>query len=1019
MIIKIYQNVFNEELLPNIFEADNLGAWLLEHYGQTPEFPIDLYVGEPDEHRCITGDIQAILNAKDAFYSIIEKPAAANIGFWAFAQLFLTAVSIVDAAFSKPGTVMPPNVNRGQKSANNSFGDRTNQPRLFQRVEDIYGEVLSVPSEIASAWNYYDSYGNKFERGAYCIGRGYYDIETINETIKDSTTLIADIPDSGLSVYYPYTIPNGNPATPVLNIGTPLLDTIDTRIKNKNVNGIALRALNEITINGKKGYAFYANIIVQYDQTPPFSAVFSAGDQVEVVMPYDYGCGSTNSVDYYIPAGSVVDPHSAFPSGILSYNAPIGAYIDYVQGQLVAEITASKVSDVSFTMVSPFTLYIGDILRGYWFVGTSQTPFRFKIMNIVGTLFTINTGIVPNSLSQIRFAVYINYSGTYTVQSLEFSPQDSPEWSLFETGSWSKMLLTTSPFNRPVPVRRSIGSSFIDNLWPLINGIYGLTDIFLNAVITKINPDDEWTSWFKIINNQQTKILLNLAALQGLYKKIVAASGNSGPINISIDNEFEIQALVGGSPSGGIFSQSLSVASNEGDQATGASLLVDLQALLGNIGSVQIRARRITSHDYQIQGTVVDEVLWEAVYSVIPITVSHFGYKTCIFTETKLNQKALSIQNRELNVIAARLLPTWNGSVWSGVLNTDGTIASGTLNKTKNPTDIMAAITQDRKIGNRALNTLDIAQIVSVIATINTWNSNCSEFSYTFDSDTITYEKHLNIIATAIFSQMYYQNSKFRLAFDGPQAVSTGIVTHRSKKPGAVDTISRTFFQSSLYDGIQMVYVDPDTLKTETFYLPLDGNFTKAQKIEIPGIRNFTQAWFRANREFKRLFNQRLGIRTEMTQEARAFAPNARIDIVDNTRFKSYSGEVVGYNATTLTVTLSDPVVFKSGQNHTLVLAKRNGEPNAISCLAGATPYEVVLMQQPTETPVVVSGIDGIRTIYSFAADTDRAAMAYRIKSIDYASQPPYASVEAVRYDPDDYAADSQSVPNRSSVIGA
>jgi hypothetical protein len=166
-------------------------------------------------------------------------------------------------------------------------------------------------------------------------------------------------------------------------------------------------------------------------------------------------------------------------------------------------------------------------------------------------------------------------------------------------------------------------------------------------------------------------------------------------------------------------------------------------------------------------------------------------------------------------------------------------------------------------------------------------------------------------------------------------------VTHRSKQPGAVDTISRNFFDDSDYDAVQVIYNDPTTLVSESFYIPISGDFSKAKKIEIPGIQNFTQAWFRGNREYYRIFNQRIGIRTTMTMEARAFTPNLRIDVVDNTKFKIYSGEVLGINLLTKVLTLSDEVVFKVGQNHSVVLGKRNGTQEAIPCTELSRSFSV------------------------------------------------------------------------------
>lgn len=69
--------------------------------------------------------------------------------------------------------------------------------------------------------------------------------------------------------------------------------------------------------------------------------------------------------------------------------------------------------------------------------------------------------------------------------------------------------------------------------------------------------------------------------------------------------------------------------------------------------------------------------------------------------------------------------------------------------------------------------------------------------------------------------------------------------------------------------------------------------FIKPKELGLPGICHFPRAWLRANRECCKLFGQSMSIETAGLSDARLLL-NPRTDVVDNTRFKAYVGEVVG-----------------------------------------------------------------------------------------------------------------------------
>lgn len=524
------------------------------------------------------------------------------------------------------------------------------------------------------------------------------------------------------------------------------------------------------------------------------------------------------------------------------------------------------------------------------------------------------------------------------------------------------------------------------------------------SVILVTTAEPQTSDWITLPDLERTQVWCNVIAPNGLYKD------NGGKSLMQVDFEIEIEKLTNALVPTGVVeivpsSLSGSVADERADTIEHATAWV---------GPARVRMRRITNYDYGFEGTVVDEIKWVDLYSVSPVSKTDFGNKTTIHTVTKATPRATAAKTRQINCIAARRLPLYDGSEFSGAFDSNGLLVSGTISPTSKLVDIIAAVSVDPKIGARDLATdIDMPQIWSVQQSLDAWNSAAGQFNYTFDSDNISFEETLITIANAGFCLAYRQNGKIRLALDQAQAASTALFTHRNKKPGA-ETITRKFASDSEYDGVEFVYTDPDTEQSETITLPLDASYTKLKKFEIAGIRNFTQAWLRANREYRKILGQRITIETSTTMDARSLLPNSRIDVVDNTRFKSYDGEVVGQAG--LELTLSQDVQFTTGLPHSIVLMRRDGSLQSIAVTAGSAPNKVVLQSLPTETVVTNYGEAGIRTIFSFAADSARGAMAYLVQEIDF-SDGQYARIRAINYSPNYYQMDHEPIPDKSLII--
>ncbi|HCN89501.1 MAG TPA: hypothetical protein DIT28_10045 [Oxalobacteraceae bacterium] len=917
MRITLYDHPF-AVAAPQVFEADSLAHWLLDHYGAVPTVKVQIFKGEPCDGNEISHDIKAILAGDADEYVILQSPGGLDPITIAY---IVMAVFAVAAYVLTPRPVMPGNINRTQQSPNNALGDRQNQVRLLQRVEDIYGTVKAIPSLMMPTYDKYID-NSKYEYGYYCVGRGYYSVATLN----DGDTLIADIPGASAAVYDPFTSPNAG--TPVLQIGSPIIDKVATVRRAIEVDGLTLKALNQVQLATSAKYTFTPDvgggIISQAAKNPNFNAVCVIGDVITVTM----------TDDLKITTGVAA---AATTGNTFTDTGAAGLFTDILAGDTFS--------------VSGFS------------TAANNGAFTVATKPDANTL-TVTGGVLVDESATATFTIGRNYSGTYTIltvndASIVLTPASSASW---------------------------------------VTAITGKTCAIQAAGKT------EYTAWTTLPDVDRTEVWCNIIAANGMFKDNGGKS--SATVNFSIEIE-QLSALL--VPLGIVETVTGSLSGSVSDEIADT-----VEHATAWTGPARVRMRRTTDYDYGFSGTVMDEIKWADLYSVSPVTKTDFGNKTTIHTITQATARATAVKTRQLNCIASRLLPTYNGTVFSGAFDATGRLASGTIAATSKLVDIIAAVSVDPKIGARDLATeIDMAQIWGVQQQLDAWSTECGQFNYTFDTDNTSFEETIISIANAGFCIAYRQNGKIRLSLDHAQASSSAIFTHRNKKP-ASETITRKFASDSEYDGVEFIYSDPDSNQSETIKLPLDGSYTKTKKFEIAGIRSFAQAWLRANREYQKLIGQRINIETVTTLDARALLPNTRIDVVDNTHFKSYDGEVVGQSG--LELTLSQDVAFAVGLPHSIVLMRRDGSLQSITATAGSAPNKVILQSLPSEAITTQYGAAGVRTIYSFAADSARGAMAYLVQELDM-SDGQYATIRAINYADGYYQSDYAAIPAKASVI--
>ena len=903
--IKYYKDTFSSEC--EIFEASTAAEWIINNTNGS----VTVYQNDKD----VTDNI-GLLSISGGEFTVLETPADPTI--LVNAGLAYLGSAVVD--FITPDIPqIDPAKNSSLSSANNQLSGRSNRARILQRVEDIYGQVRSIPTLLMPTYTKYK--GNiAFEYSYMCVGRGYYDISDV----RDGDTPAASITGTDVNFYEPFTSPNSGDAPSVV-VGDTVADDVILARRSNEVDGITLKAPNEINLSNPDTYTYTPGVKDTIKQVgvgkPSFGSVAEAGDSVAVAMIASIFSLSSSTI--------AVATNSSFVSSL--------------GGEFSGVFVGSIITVAGFT--------------------DSANNGSFTVSSVTGggtTLSIVGTPLVAELEGDaVTFNQSVSYNGTYEIESLT---EDT-------------LTLTTSTFTSTISNSSSV------------------------ALVGKT----EWTDWSVLDRADRNQIFVNIVARQGIYK-----DSGDGKTATSVSYEVQVEELNSSLvPTGNVTTYPSSITGGSGDEKANTEEITTAYT-----GPARVRVRRASDFDFSFSGAVVDEIKFDDLYSVSPISNLEFGDVTTVYSVTRATTRATAVKERQLNALVTRKIPTYNGSVFSGVIDGDGLHVSGTISPTKRFIDIVAAISLDPLVGGVSLtDDIDINQIYQQYLAVAAWSTEYADFSYTFDSDNTSYEESIRMIADACFCQAYRQNSKIRFNFEQAQLDSVALFTHRNKKPNS-ETITRSFSSDSDYDGIEFTYTDPETEKQETIKLPDDAS--KYKKLEPPGIREYSTAYIRAKRELNKLLFSRIAIQTDTTTDARLLLPYSRVDIADNTRFKSYDGEVI--NKTGLLLTLSKEVFFTSGETHSIVFIKRDGSIESITCTAGINTNEVLLSAAPSELLVTEFGQDGVRTIYSFSADINRGAIAYLVQEIS-SSEKSYITVRGINYTDKYYQDDNAIIPAKDTII--
>lgn len=384
----------------------------------------------------------------------------------------------------------------------------------------------------------------------------------------------------------------------------------------------------------------------------------------------------------------------------------------------------------------------------------------------------------------------------------------------------------------------------------------------------------------------------------------------------------------------------------------------------------EVEVERTSLTDKTFSGTVVDEIKWRDLYLVNDVAVGDLdvSYATTVHAEIKATESALRVKDRKLNCTATRLIAEHTGS--GNFASTESTVSDMFA-------DVIASIWRDPLFGRGEDDEVNWQQLFDMQADMVTYyggdNDPC-RVGYTFDSDKITAEDAIKLICNAVNVIPYRIGSVLNFWFERPQSQSAMQFGHRFKHPGT-DQRSRGFGPEDDKTGVELTYFDENT---EVFETVLRGSDINPLKIELSGCITPRGAQIKVDREWNKLRYSRIQHGFDATALGREVVPGMRIDVVDNTRYAPYNGEIRAVDG--LTLKISQPVTLDTPTDYSVVLTRSDGTLESIAIASQSSPDTVTLATAPGEPPQVGRNAD--KTTYSIGTDDMRTSRAMLVREI-------------------------------------
>jgi hypothetical protein len=927
-------------------------------------------------------------------------------------SIALTAASIAVALLLRPNTTQKLN---SAGSPNNALGNRTNKARPNERIPDIFGtlyatfDLLAFPYKTFVADGYYGN--TEYEHVYACIGRGSYVINQVSGLyqVRDDTTPLSEIDNAQCGIYGPGTAPMSG--SPELIIGPYAAEPVVNLIPSTCVNGQILNDFNigselgegfsytggGITITGDPGVGqiqAIAGLGLHITGNLDLSTYINVGDSITIG-------GAPGNITSFM---TFIDDLCVDPAGIQP-SVHIGSYLGV---QCVYTVTAI------FSLANP-----GDTL-------VLNTPTALEAINpawtTIGLFGSLTAGSFtgPMSVAQSLFNFFEN--GSFYV---------GPFWLNYPTmeAVWSNFVCPQGLFRIDTSNNQQTVESIVNvYVWPCdVNGNPTTTAPVVSTCTFGGNSTDRLMKGGTL----KTTVTPGPGGILIMAQKTNAAPNFTGTASYTDQTQWRDLYIISGSPP-----------ATFGNVTTVQTIIPNTPASLA-IKERKLNAlvtRVVQSSSYGPPVATVADIQIIGIFgapSALEITVAgtnnvdggfQIGDTVNYSIEYSSGIIITLAGQMVLNVVAVGSTTTvLSGNITGGsqsLVSATGTVTYVYgARASSNAADILITMALDPFIGNMSIANIDVTGIYAIAGpggTIQNYfqmypdETLPTQFCYTFDDDTQSFEESVADIATAIFCVAYRRGGILTLSFEQAQSNSTLLFNHRNKVP-RTEKRTVSFGTVNNNDGIELVYVEPNypnfpNVDTKvTLYFPpavggVGGTAVNPKKIVSVGIRNVSQATVLGWRYYWKLMAQNTTVQFDCTEEAALSVLQDRILIADNTRSDTQDGEVIAQSS--LLLTLSQNVALTAPYVYSIFLQHPDETIESIPITAGSNPNQVILEYAPDQALVmgpgnyanttywIVSNAPVEQSPFLVVEKTPKDNKTYEVKAINYS--PLYYSMDSM-----------------------
>lgn len=478
-----------------------------------------------------------------------------------------------------------------------------------------------------------------------------------------------------------------------------------------------------------------------------------------------------------------------------------------------------------------------------------------------------------------------------------------------------------------------------------------------------IGPTDTYsaslTDWVSLNRIPVERVVANFAAANGMFKD----DGNKQSASATVEVQYQLIGDDGGAY-GPIYTKRGAISGRSSDY-TGVTVYADLPVK----SKVRVRCRRVSGTDRDFSGTVSDEVSYINLYGQSVDRTPHYGNRTTVHSARKQTPRAAEVKQPQLRMVVTEMVYKYLGNGVFDSVRTPNTQAVQSLIR----------LARDPDVGALNLTTANMDKLLAVQSEIESYfgSASAGEFCYTFDDYKTTMQDIVTTIAEAIFCTPYRRGADILLDFERPRIGPEMVFTHRSKTT-ASEKWTRTFNDDQVYDSLKFSYIDPDTNVKETISIPAEGG-VNTETYDSKGIRNYRQAYWAAYRRYQKNLLKKVTVSFTATEEGIFAMPGRAVSVVKGSRMAPQDGYIIAVKG--LTLTLSQPVTFTPGDDHSLILKKRDGGVQSVAVAPGSHDREVIMLSAPQEA--IYAGNSALKTEFSFGNEARHNAQMILVSTVD------------------------------------